>query len=108
MSLKDFYISTVIIQSKTDVSDSMGGYTSTWATASTTTGRLKTLNANEQILNEQKKSITTHRLFLNADETINVTNRVVIGTDTYEVMTKNILNTKTEAHHLEIDLKKIE
>ena len=108
MGISDYYIMTITPRSKSSSSDSMGGYDDTWSNGTAFKGRIRRLRSDEQVKNEQKKSITTHRLYCDASNTLTTVMRVVEGSDTYEVIAVYEVNDMETGHHLEVDLKKVD
>lgn len=104
--IEDYYTLTITPQTVTTTSDSYsaGGSTS-WADGTTFRGRIRTLRGNEQIIDESKKTVTTHRLYCPASSVTSATQRVKEGSTVYEVI---LLDTPLDSftnHHMEIELR---
>ena len=103
--IEDYYILTITPQTKGNTTDSMGGFTTAWTSGTTFKGRIRTLSGGEQIIDESKKTVTTHRLYCPAGSVTSTTQRVYDGTDYYEVILLNTPQNRTSDHHMEIELR---
>lgn len=78
---------TATISRKTSVSDSMGGYTDTWATASTATARVAPANSRDMaILGGRIVEGTVLKITLPAGTNVTQSDRIVIGARSFEVL----------------------
>lgn len=106
MSISDYYILTITPSSVTTSSDGFSkSGTSSWANGATFSGRIRTLRGGEQIINESKKTVTTHRLYCPSNSITSATQRVTAGGKTYEVILPNTPQDRTTNHHMEIELR---
>ena len=105
MSISDYYLLTITPKTASDTTDSMGGVTKVWADGTTFSGGIRTLRGGEQIIDESKKTITTHRLYCPNNSITSTTQRVNDGTYTYEVILLNTPQNRTADHHMEIELR---
>jgi head-tail adaptor len=103
--ISDYYILTITPSTLAETTDSMGGVTTAWTDGSTFSGRIRTLRGGEQIINESKKTVTTHRLYCPASSLTSTTQRVNDGTNTYEVILLNSPQDRTANHHMEVELR---
>jgi len=105
MALRDYYNWTATRKTATSASDSMGGQTLTWSGTTTIKGRLVNLSADELILNEQMKTDIRFYFYCDSSNTILVTDRLLIGSTTYEVKAVQTFQDKTINHHIRVGLK---
>ena len=78
---------TATISRKGSVSDSMGGYTDTWGTASTTTARIAPANSRDVgILGGRIVEGTVLKITLPAGTNVTQSDRIVIGARSFEVL----------------------
>ena len=103
--ISDYYILTITPQTKGSTTDSMGGFTTAWTNGTTFSGRIRTLSGSEQMIDESKKTVTTHRLYCPASSLTSSTQRVYDGTNTYEVIMLNSPQDRTANHHMEVELR---
>ena len=81
-----FLPGTAIVQTRTDVSDGQGGYTTTWAAAGTYGCRIAPAgHGREKEIAAKLTSVAPWVVTLPHDTTVAVANRIVIGTRTLEV-----------------------
>lgn len=77
---------TVLVKRLTNTTDSQGGYTRTWATNATTTGRISTTAGQERKLGD--KIVAMGDYLVTVPYTVDVTakDRLVIGSRTFEIV----------------------
>jgi head-tail adaptor len=103
--ISDYYILTITPSTGAETTDSMGGFTTVWTNGSTFSGRIRTLSGGEQLIDESKKTVTTHRLYCPASSLTTTTQRVNDGTNTYEVILLSSPQDRTANHHMEVELR---
>lgn len=105
--ISDYYTSTLSRYVATLTDDSFSkNTTKTWSVSGVTfKGRIETLNANEIILDESRKPLSTHRGFWANSQTTSYTDRFSDGTNMYEVYSINLVQDKSNNHHYEVGLK---
>lgn len=77
---------TVVISRRTLTTDSIGGYTDSWATASTTVGRIAPVGANEATLAGQQRILANWKITLPASTDVRNEDRLTIGSRVFEVV----------------------
>ena len=103
--IEDYYTLTITPSTAADTSDSMGGVTKVWSDGTTFSGRIRTLSGGEQVIDESKKTVTTHRLYCPTGSVTSATQRVNDGTNTFEVILLDTPQNRTSYHHMEIELR---
>lgn len=108
MGIEDYYTDTVTRQTSTGTADGFGGESLTWTSQGTFQARFRDISGNEYPRYEKVSSETTHLIYCDPDETLLITDRLVVDSVTYEVTSIKGIKNKTELHHQVIELKKIE
>ncbi len=77
---------TAIVQTRADVSDSQGGFTTTWAASGTALCRVSPAGqGREAVVAAKLTTISPWVVTLPVNTTVSAANRVVVGTRTFEV-----------------------
>lgn len=78
---------TALVKRAANTTDSQGGYTTSWSTQETTTGRLAPGGgASEQLFAEELQSRTAWTIWLPQGTDVTARDRIAIGTRTFEVL----------------------
>ena len=73
------------ILTKTEVSDGIGGYTTTWAEGDSLAGTLQPLSTSEQLAYGSVYGTSTHNFFTKRTTDAGVENRLIIDGTTYSI-----------------------
>jgi len=102
MSIERFYEIHATVQQWTETSTELGiNYlASTWTTLANFDGALELLSKGERYIEGTDRIVGTHRFFTAVNTSVVEENRIVIGSDTYEI--RSIENPMQQGHHMEI------
>ena len=76
---------TADVKTVTVTQDSMGGEVHSASTRLTKKCRIRKLNASEQVLRGAEGTVSTHRIYMDAKDTINEDDQIVIDSKTYDI-----------------------
>jgi SPP1 family predicted phage head-tail adaptor len=93
------------LQSKTDTSDSAGGFATTWTTISTISGVLTQARGSEQNRTNRTVVYSTHTFFCEKPSSITEKDRFIYDSRVFNIVM--IRNPGNMNHHLEIDLLEV-
>ena len=106
MSLRSLLNNRANVQTKTSVSNGMGGFTETWAnTFSHIPCSIQPKRGNEIIFTDADKVFANYTMYVEDKYTITEANRIVFGTKTF--ITKFVANTASKDRMLTIDLLQV-
>ena len=108
-ALADMLVDTFTPHTKTLTSDSMGGFTETWADGTDFDGRLSILTDTEFLNNDKLTAVATHKVFCLPTVTIDEEARIKFGTRYFEITgVQKPSNQDTNPGHLEILVREID
>lgn len=98
---------TLKIQRKSEVSDGMGGFVTTWIDVAPIRGTLTNVERNEKFLSDSTRVMSTHYFMTRYNPNITITeaDRLAFGTEIYEIVFVDNISKKNR--HWEISLRKI-
>lgn len=98
----DFLIHTIDVQRATQVDDSMGGVTETWATViDDQSARVDIENGSDPVFSDQDGFIILYRIFVEPIDILE-TDRIIYDGQTHEIINIDKLSDESTLHHLEI------
>jgi len=102
MALIDaLYIHSLAVTRKARASDGQGGWTETWGTVATISGRIRPASANERILARQQQAEISHVFYCAASVDVTRGDRLAGEGRTWDVIA--VREPSHARHHLEID-----
>ena len=106
MAIEDYYTSTVTrkVLSKANSVYGADGV-ETFSGTSTFLARIWKLKANEVVLDESQKPLVTNRAACGSGNTVLYTDRWLVGSNTYEIISINLNENATTSHHYEVELR---
>lgn len=99
--IETLFESSLAVQRRTRASNGQGGWTETWATASTIAARMRPASASERTLAVQRQAQITHVCYCAADEDVTRGDQLSGEGRTYTVVA--VREPSHVGHHLEID-----
>jgi len=102
MALIDaLYIHSLAVTRKARTSDGQGGWTETWGTVATISGRIRPASANERILARQQQAEISHVFYCATSVDVTRGDRLAGEGRTWDVIA--VREPSHAGHHLEID-----